>query len=164
MDYSSLLNADMLKTIGEATGVDSGDVVKVLVDVVPSLMKGADEQNKNADTAASFLEALMEHGAKDSSDISKFVKNIDVEDGAKIVKHLLGATEGKTAEKAAKASGIDKKKVLKILAIAAPIIMNQLGKSAKSSKKADLDMGDVVTSILKNVDGKDVAKLIKAFI
>ncbi|MBQ0018017.1 MAG: DUF937 domain-containing protein [Clostridiales bacterium] len=165
MDIKDLINAETLKTISEATGVDSKDVVTVLADTLPSLMKGAGEQNSNVETAASFIEALMEHGDKDSSNMSSFIKNIDVDDGAKIVKHLLGAKETATAEKAAKATGLDKKKILKILAIAAPIIMNQLGKDAKkSSKKSSSDMGDVVTSILKNIDGDDVAKLIKVFI
>lgn len=168
MDIKQVLNADTLKAISDATGIDAGDVAKVMVDVLPLLLSGAAKQNSDASTAAGFLEALLEHGSKDSTDLSKFIKNIDVEDGAKIVKHLLGAEESKDVEKAAKATGLDKKKILKIMAVAAPIIMNQIGKSAKkdskkSAKEADSDFGDVVTSIIKNVDANDVAKIIKAF-
>lgn len=170
MDMKSFLNADTLKAISAATGVDAGDVTKVLIDAMPLLLAGAEKQSKGSDMAG-FLQALADHGDKDSSDMAKFVKNIDVEDGAKIVKHLLGAEEAKDAEKAAKATGLDKKTVMKIMAIAAPIIMNQLGKSAKKQAKAKkeaakkdegIDMGDIARAVLKNVDAKDVAKIIKA--
>lgn len=94
--------------------------------------------------------------------MSKFIKNIDMEDGAKIVGHLLGKEDEKTAAVAAKASGIDAKKIIKLMAILAPIIMNQLGKeSKKSGKKTNDDMGDLLGSIVKNVDIGDVIKIAK---
>ncbi len=158
----SLLNEDTLKLVGQMAGVTDAEAEKAVQGLLPALLKGAADQNKNKDTAAAFLEAVMSHGEKDSSDMSKFVKNIDVEDGAKIVNHLLGSDNDKTAAAAAKASGIDKKKIIKIMALLAPIIMNQLGKeSKKSGKKSNDEMGDLLGSLVKNIDVADVIKIAK---
>lgn len=163
VDINSFLNENTLKMVGQLAGVSEEDVTSVVASALPTLLKGAANQNKNADTAAGFLEAVLSHGEKDSSDMTKFIKNIDTEDGAKIVKHLLGANEDKTVEAvAAKAKGIDKKKVLKILAIVAPIIMNQLGKEAKKSgKKSNSDMDGILGTLVENVDLGDVVKIAK---
>lgn len=159
---NAVMNEDTLKMVGKMAGIDEKEVGGVVANILPALIKGAANQNKNADTAASFLEAVMAHGEKDSSDMSKFIKNIDMEDGAKIVGHLLGKEDEKTAAVAAKASGIDAKKIIKLMAILAPIIMNQLGKeSKKSGKKTNDDMGDLLGSIVKNVDIGDVIKIAK---
>lgn len=166
MDNSSLMNAltakETLGLVSQMVGISSEDAGKAISSLLPALLNGAADQNKNADTAASFLEAVMSHGEKDSSDMSKFIKNIDLEDGAKIVGHLLGKDNEKAASAAAKASGIDKKKIIKLMAILAPIIMNQLGKeSKKSGKKSSDDMGKLIGSLVKNIDVDDVLKIAK---
>lgn len=160
----SVLSSDAIGQVGKLAGIDEKDAANALTEIIPFLMKGAQGQSKA--TGNGFLEALLEHGEKDSSDMAKFVKNIDVEDGAKIVKHLLGGEQTAAAKKAAEKSGIDAKTIAKIMAIAAPIIMNQLGKSAKkSSKKADKsDLGDVVTGLMDGVDAGDVLNIAKMFL
>ena len=131
-----LSKSDALEQIAGAAGLSTDDASKVLSSVLPELISGAKGQASNKDTAASFLEAIMEHGEQDDSDISKLIKNVDVADGAKIVKHLLGSNNEAAAEEVTKKSGIDAKKVAKVMAIAAPIILNQMGKAAKKSDAA----------------------------
>lgn len=164
---NAIMNEDTLKMVSQLAGVDEKEAGSIVAAVLPTLLKGAASQNKNKDTAAGFLEAVLSHGEKDSSDMTKFIKNIDTEDGAKIVKHLLGAGgDEKAAEAvAAKAKGIDTKKIIKIMAILAPIIMNQLGKEAKKSgKKSNADMDGILGTLVENVDLGDVLKIAKILI
>lgn len=170
MDMNTILKAvmssDAVDEIGKSMGLEKSVAGDVLTEVLPLLMNGAKGQSKNKDTAADFLEAIMSHGEKDSSDMAKFVKNIDLDDGAKIVKHLLGSEEAASTKKVAEKSGLDAKKIATIMAIAAPIVMNQLGKNAKkSSKKADKsDIGDIVGGLMDGVDAGDVLKVAKLFL
>ena len=152
---SSLLTPATLKGIASMTGVSANDVSSILTSALPTLLNGASKQSSQAKTAESFANALLQHADKDTKSISTFLKNVDIDDGAKIVSHLLGATGTTSAtKKAAKESGIDAKTVAKVLSIAAPLLMSLLGKqSKKDNKKGDtLNLASVAGSLLSNAD------------
>ena len=154
-----LMTTEVLGQVSEQTGITQKDAAVVMAEVLPVLLKGMEGQATNSSTAAGFLDALMAHSKDDTSDVKKAVKKADTDDGAKIVKHLLGTKEEEIAARAKKKSGIDTKTILKIMAIVAPILMSQMGKSAKKEKAA-ADSGGIVGDILGNIDAGDVVKII----
>jgi hypothetical protein len=164
-----LLSSDALGQVSKQAGVSENDAAAVLQDVLPILLKGMQGQASNKSTQQGFLQALADHSKEDTSDVSKFLSKVDTEDGSKIVRHLLGAEEEAVAAKAKKKSGIDAKKILKIMAIVAPLLMSQMGKSAKESKKTAAgnigaaDVLDIVSGLADGVDMKDVLKIAKMF-
>ncbi|MBQ8632565.1 MAG: DUF937 domain-containing protein, partial [Lachnospiraceae bacterium] len=83
----SLLSSDSLKGLSNLTGASSSDVTSVLTSALPSLLSGATEQAKNESTAASFAGALAQHAKDDTSDLTSFLGNVDLADGAKIIGH-----------------------------------------------------------------------------
>ena len=123
-------------------------------------------QLNNKDTKDSFLQALSDHSKDDTDDLKKAVKNVDTVDGAKIVKHLLGAGQEEAAAKAKKKSGLDTKTILKIMAILAPILMSKMGKTAKTetAKSGSNDMVSIVGDLLDGVDAGDVIKIVSKLI
>ena len=163
---SMLVSSGAVEEVSKQTGISADDAVAVMQEVLPTLMKGMQGQAKNASTQESFLKALSDHGKQDTSDLGKFIKKVDTEDGDKIVNHLLGSNKEEVAAKAKKKSGIDKKTVIKIMAILAPILMAKMGKNAEEEKKAkakknsSTDMVDVVTGMLDGVDASDVVKIL----
>ncbi len=162
MDVMKLAqSAGVAEQIGKMAGIPEDSVGAVVESVLPLLIQGMQGQAKNAKTQKSFLKALEDHGKKDTKDITKFFGDVDVEDGAKIVKHLLGAGSEEVAAKAKKKSGIDTKTIMKIMAILAPLLMSKMGSTAKKSKKKDDDdMLSIVSGLLDGVDANDVIKLI----
>ena len=92
MDFSSILNtimgSDSVSSLSNLTGTSEKDVSGVLSSVLPLFMNGAQGQATNAETAQSFANALASHGKDDFSDLSSFLGNVDMDDGAKIVEHL----------------------------------------------------------------------------
>ena len=122
-----MLSQQAVSQVSEQTGISKQDAADVIQDVLPLLIKGMQSQAKNESTQAGFLEALNTHGKEDASDVGSFLRNVDTDDGDKIVSHLLGANKEEVAAKAKKKSGIDTKTVLKIMAILAPLLMTQLG-------------------------------------
>ena len=117
---------------------------------------------KNEETKYGFMQALNDHSKQDTRDLRKAVKDADVDDGAKIVKHLLGAQEEEVAAKATKKSGLDTKTILKIMAILAPILMSKMGQTAKTetARSSSGDMMKVVGGLLDGVDAKDVVNIL----
>ena len=157
-----MLNSGNIGQMGQLLGVNEQEAASAIEEVLPMLIKGMQGQATNKETQQGFLKALQDHSQDDTSDFTKFLKNVDTDDGAKIVNHLLGQRQEEVAAKATKRSGLDKKTILKIMAIAAPFLMSQMGKNAKSKAKAvqSDDMLSIVGGLLDGVDASDVIKIV----
>ena len=157
-----MLNSGNLGQMGKLLGVGEQEATSAIEEVLPMLIQGMQGQATNKQTQQGFLQALQDHSQDDTSDFTSFLKNVDTEDGAKIVNHLLGSKKEEVAAKATKKSGLDSKTIMKIMAIAAPFLMSQMGKSAKSKAKtvnASDDMLSIVGGLLDGVDASDVIKI-----
>ena len=159
MDINSLLgtllSSDSVSGVSKATKTDNNEVASVLNAALPMLLKGAKKQSEDKDTAASFATALLSHGKKDTSNLSSFLKNVDLDDGSKIIGHLLGKDDD-SVKKIAKSSGVSAKKTGDILSAAAPLLMSLLGQES-ASKKSDNNVAlELAGALLKNVDVGDL--------
>lgn len=155
---SKLLGASSLNGIANSTGVSKKDVTQVLSSALPLLLQGASKQSTSKTTASSFAQALEQHAGSQTTSLSTFFKNVDLDDGAKIVSHLLGRSTNSTAKSISKQTGLDANQVSAILAAAAPLIMSLLGKKTVQAKKTDKvsTTQDLAKTLLGNVDIKDV--------
>lgn len=130
MDLTSLigalLNDNNVQSVSGKTGVSNGDVAGVLATALPMLLNGANNQAQQKETSQSFHEAVLEHSTKDP-------EKVDLAEGEKIVDHLLGNDADKAEKAIAKQTGLSRAQVALILAAAAPIIMNMLGKQTSAS-------------------------------
>jgi hypothetical protein len=157
-----MLQSGALEQVSGMLGVDGKSAESAIETVMPLLLQGMQGQMKNEDTKYGFLQALNDHSKQDTRDLRQAVKTADVDDGAKIVRHLLGAQEEEVAAKAKKKSGLDTKTILKIMAIMAPILMSKMGQTAKAetAKSSSGDMMKVVGGLLDGVDAKDVVNIL----
>ena len=159
MDINSLLgtllSSDSVSGVSKATKADDKEVASVLNAALPMLLKGAKKQSEDKDTAESFATALLSHGKKDTSNLSSFLKNVDLDDGSKIIGHLLGKDDD-SVKKIAKTSGVSTKKTGDILSAAAPLLMSLLGQES-ATKKSDNNVAlELAGALLKNVDVGDL--------
>lgn len=159
MDINSLigtlLSSDSVSGVSKATKSSSKDVQSVLSAALPTLLKGAKKQSEDKDTAESFAKALLSHGEKDTSNVASFLKGVDLDDGGKIIGHLLGKDDD-SVKKIAKASGVDAKETGNILSAAAPLLMSLLGQESASKKSNNSGALEIAGALLKNVDVGDL--------
>ena len=166
MDMTDIMKmavkAGVIEQVSKKVGISDKEAIDAVETVLPLLVMGMQSQAKGKDTQQGFVQALSDHSKQDTTDITKFFKNVDADDGAKIVQHLLGSKTEEAAAKAKKKSGLDTKTIIKIMAILAPLLMSKMGQTAKeeSAKSSSGDMNGVVGSILENVDAKDVVKIV----
>ena len=150
MDLTSLLGAFMgdeaLTSIGTASNTSAGDVASVLSAALPSLIAGANAQAYDEKTAESFANALNQHSKDDVNDIVSFVNNVDVNDGKKVVQHLLGDQTKETTEEISNATGVSRAKTGTILAIAAPLLLSLL--SGNSNQNTTSSTTSLLGSLL----------------
>ena len=134
---SQLLDKNTLSALSGATGVSQSDAQSVLANALPQLLSGANTQATSANTMDSFLGALMQHSKDDSSNVNNFFKNVDLSDGDKIVKHLLGDNKKEVTKSVANNAGVDSNAVSQVLSAAAPLLLTLLGKQLISNAKQE---------------------------
>lgn len=147
----TLLSSDSVDGVSERTGSSGSDVSKVLAKALPVLLDGANDQAKGKKTSKGFASALSDHAKDDTSDLSGFLGKVDMEDGAKILGHLLGSKEEDKVNEIAEESGLDTATVLEILSTASPLLLSLLGQQTEEEEKKEA-VGDLVGLLLENVD------------
>lgn len=147
----TLLSSDSVDGLSERTGSSGNDVSSVLTKALPVLLEGANSQAKGKSSSKGFAAALSDHAKDDTSNLSKFLGNVDMADGAKIITHLLGSGEDNTVSEIADDSGVDKANTAAILSAAAPLLLSLLGQQTEKEDKKEA-VGDLVGVLLDNVD------------
>lgn len=147
-----LLGSDSISGLSTLTDVADTDVNSVLAEALPALLRGANNQAKGKDTTESFAEALADHAKADTKDVEGFFGNIDLEDGAKIIGHLLGAEKSDVTKKVAKKTGVSDDKTAMILSAVAPLLMSLLGQQAGEDDNKNEGVEVLIGALLENVD------------
>jgi len=130
----TLLGSSSINTLSETSGANKNQVQQVLMDALPTLVQSMQKNASTKSGADSLSKALSDHAKDDTSNIGSFLKNVDLEDGAKILGHILGDKTKTVESGAAKRTGLTASQAGTILASAAPLLLNLLGQ-----KKAEED-------------------------
>lgn len=125
-----------LSAIARRSKVKQDDVAKVLAVGLPTLVGGMNRNAAEAGGAEALARALTQHQAADISDPGAFLASSDLQDGKKIVNHVLGADQDEAMEEISRATGVSKSKVGTILALAAPLLLSLLGQQNSSASQA----------------------------
>ena len=154
MDLSTLLGAllssDTVGSMSTTTNVPQSNVQSVLGAALPSLLNGALNQATNQNTASGFAGALQQHSASDLSNLSSFMGNVDLDDGAKIVNHLFGSNSAQVVSQISQQSGVNAKDTANVLAAAAPLLMSILGKETNQVQQQNSQAGvaDIMSGLM----------------
>lgn len=145
---SKLVSTEALGTIGKSAKVSKNDVQKVLTNALPVLLVGMQNNASTEDGAASLTKALSDHAADSTDDVASFLQNANVEDGQKILAHILGNEKDDVQKAVATRAGVSKNKTGLILAIAAPLLLSLLGQSNDNSSSSGI--GNLLGALLGN--------------
>lgn len=150
----TLLSEDSLQNLGKITGTSEDEVKNVLASALPGMLEGLQGQANDAATVDSFVGALSDHAKVDTSDVASFLSQVDLEDGGKIVQHLLGGQTGAVTEEAAQKAGLGSASTGSILSAAAPLLMSLLGQqtSQDNANNNSAGIGSLMGALLGNVN------------
>ena len=158
MDMNSLVNtlmsSDSLDGISQRTNTSSDETRSVLSAALPLLLSGAQAQSQNVDTSGGFGNALFNHGQQDTSNIGSFLQGVDMEDGGKIISHLLGLNKPNALNQIAAQTGVSTQNTGNILSAVAPLLMSLLGQQlgSNSANATPSLVGSLASSLLSNVN------------
>ncbi|WP_452220768.1 DUF937 domain-containing protein [Lacinutrix salivirga] len=160
-----LLNSDLGKTIisgvSGSTGTDQNKTSSVLTMALPVLMKAMERNASTPQGAEGLLGALK--GKHDGSILDNLgglfsggVNEEVVNDGDKILGHVLGDKKQGVEKILGEKSGLDMGSVANILKVAAPILMGVLGKQASQNNvSSPNDLGGLLGGLLGGSEAKE---------
>ncbi|CAM1340345.1 DUF937 domain-containing protein [Tenacibaculum amylolyticum] len=152
-----LLNSPMGKTIisgvAGSTGQDNAKTSNVLTMALPVLMKAMQRNAATPEGAEGLMGALNKHDGGILDNLGDlFNGGVDssvVNDGSKILGHVLGNKQQGVEQVIGQKAGLDAGSVGSILKTAAPILMGLLGKqSRQSSVNNSGGLGDLLGGML----------------
>ena len=153
---STMLSEESIDNIGRKAGASSDEVRGVLGNALPLLLGGANNQATDQATASGFVGALQQHAQDDTSNLTSFLGNVDMGDGAKIISHLLGGSAVAQTQAVAQQAGVSQNTTGNILSAAAPLLLSLLGQQAASGSNSSsnnaLGIGSLMGSLMGSGD------------
>jgi hypothetical protein len=145
-----LSDNNTLNQLGKSAGANSSQVQQLVQLGLPLLMQAMGKNSSTTEGAQELTAALDQHKDADVNDIPGFLNKVDTNDGAKIVKHVLGEENEQVQRNLAKKTGMDASQVSSILTMLAPLVMGYLG---QQKKEQNLDANGV-SGMLTNTLGQ----------
>ncbi|WP_435139465.1 DUF937 domain-containing protein [Formosa sp. A9] len=137
-----LLNSDLGKSlvsgVAGQTGQDQNKTNNLLGMALPVLMQAMNRNASTPEGAQGLQNALAnKHDGSILDDLGSFfqggVDNDVINDGSKILNHVLGQKQNNVEQALSQKSGIDANSVSQILKMATPLLMGYLGKQQRSN-------------------------------
>ncbi|PWG05073.1 DUF937 domain-containing protein [Polaribacter aquimarinus] len=159
-----LLNSDLGKQIisgvAGSTGNDSNKTSSVLTMALPVLMKAMERNASSPEGAQGLMGALdKKHDGSILDNLGDLfgggVNDDVVNDGSKILGHVLGNKQSGVEQVIGQKSGLDTGSVGNILKVAAPILMGVLG---KQKRQQNLSNSGDISGLLGGLLGGNEAK------
>ena len=143
----TLAGNDTVNEISKKFNIDTNKVSSVISTALPTLI-GAMQKNASTESgAASLGKALGDHAGNAGSMISN-LKNVDLNDGSKILGKILGGNASSIFDKIGKQTGTTGGQVNNILSSIAPALMNMLGKLKGNNSTGNDALGALLGSVL----------------
>jgi hypothetical protein len=131
------LSGTALTKISKKIGADKQTTSSALSVALPLLVTAlANNSSQPAGAQALHTALTKDHDGSILDNISSFLKNPAVANGAGILMHVLGGQQPVIVQGLSKATGLSADQIVQLLQIAAPLVMGLLG---KQTQQAGLD-------------------------
>ncbi len=153
MDIQDMLqeimkNPNILKEMGNKVGASEKDVQKATMMGIPTLVEALHRNANNEGSKASLAKAMEAHRYDDVDNLESFMKKADLQDGNKMLGHILGGNQSNVENRISASSGLGGSQVQMLMSLLAPMLMGMLGKKKKEQNVSDNKINDL-TDLLK---------------
>jgi hypothetical protein len=145
----------ILEGVSSQLGKDKSQTQSAVSAAIPMIMGALKKNATDPQKASGLFEALMnKHDGSILDQVSDifgggFVNDDVVEDGDKILGHVLGEKKETVAMALSQKSGIDMSSAMEILKMAAPVVMGMLGKQTRENNVSNpSDLGSIIGNML----------------
>lgn len=159
--------SQMSRPASQKTGLDEAQIKTLMPMAAALLLNGLKKNVAQPGGAEALSKALARHDGGLLGDPSRVADDAVMDDGRRILGHILGARQDKTEAALARAAGANQQQIAQLLAMAAPAILAGLGKAKQQqgldagglaglvkaeTKKAETVAPNELSGLLKYID------------
>ena len=146
-----LLQGQDLGQLAEQVGGNEGQVKSGVMAALPAMLTAL-SKNTGTEKGAEELNNALEtkHDGSILNNLSGYLSNPDLKDGAGILNHLFGSQTSNVANAVSQSSGLDSNGSMKILQMLAPVLMGMLGQQKKQNNLDAEGIGNLTSMLASN--------------
>ena len=146
-----LLQGQDLGKLAEQVGGNEGQVKNGVMAALPAMLTAL-SKNTGTEKGAQELSNALEtkHDGSILNNLSGYLSNPDLKDGAGILNHLFGSQTSNVANAVSQSSGLDSNGSMKILQMLAPVLMGMLGQQKKQNNLDAEGIGNLTSMLASN--------------
>ena len=146
-----LLQGQDLGNLASQVGGNEGEVKNGVMAALPAML-AALGKNAGTEKGAEELNNALEnkHDGSILDNLSGYLSNPDLKDGAGILNHLFGNQTSNVANAVSQSSGFDTNGSMKMLQMLAPILMGMLGQQKKQNNLDAKGLGNLTSMLASN--------------
>ena len=146
-----LLQGQDLGNLASQVGGNEGEVKNGVMAALPAML-AALGKNAGTEKGAEELNNALEkkHDGSILDNLSGYLSNPDLKDGAGILNHLFGNQISNVANAVSQSSGLDTNGSMKMLQMLAPILMGMLGQQKKQNNLDAKGLGSLTSMLASN--------------
>ena len=146
-----LLQGQDLGNLASQVGGNEGEVKNGVMAALPAML-AALGKNTGTEKGAEELNNALEkkHDGSILNNLSGYLSNPDLKDGAGILNHLFGNQTSNVANAVSQSSGLDTNGSMKMLQMLAPILMGILGQQKKQNNLDAKGLGNLTSMLASN--------------
>lgn len=140
---SAFTSSSSTSALSGKTGLSKKQIYMIVAYALPLLLKYLTKNANSKEGASSLASALTQH--KSTKSVETQIENADVEDGAKIINHILGNQSSEVISQVAKETQASPKEVSSVLAALAPALLSGVSSAtaqANKQKQSGIDLSD----------------------
>ena len=146
-----LLQGQDLGQLAEQVGGNEGQVKNGVMAALPAMLTAL-SKNTGTEKGAQELNNALEtkHDGSILNNLSGYLSNPDLKDGAGILNHLFGSQTSNVANAVSQSSGLDINGSMKMLQMLAPVLMGMLGQQKKQNNLDAEGIGNLTSMLASN--------------
>ena len=146
-----LLQGQDLGQLAEQVGGNEGQVKNGVMAALPAMLTAL-SKNTGTEKGAQELNNALEtkHDGSILNNLSGYLSNPDLKDGAGILNHLFGNQTSNVANAISQSSGLDTNGSMKMLQMLAPVLMGMLGQQKKQNNLDAKGLGNLTSMLASN--------------
>ena len=146
-----LLQGQDIGNLASQVGGNEGEAKNGVMAALPAML-AALGKNTGTEKGAEELNNALEkkHDGSILNNLSGYLSNPDLKDGAGILNHLFGNQTSNVANAVSQSSGLDTNGSMKMLQMLAPILMGMLGQQKKQNNLDAKGLGNLTSMLASN--------------
>lgn len=146
-----LLQGQDIGNLASQVGGNEGETKNGVMAALPAML-AALGKNAGTEKGAEELNNALEkkHDGSILDNLSGYLSNPDLKDGAGILNHLFGNQTSNVANAVSQSSGLDTNGSMKMLQMLAPILMGMLGQQKKENNLDAKGLGNLTSMLASN--------------